>query len=438
MGILVRPLLFAAPLMLAAPVHAQQTPEPTPGFQLPPTGTAPAPDPDRQGPELDVYRDQPRSAPPVVAPTVVAPPVPVRSAPTPTPTPARPAPEQPSAAPPPRREAPAPVQPTPAQAEPTRPAGSADDAAPPAAPSQPLPTPAANAVEAPEPAAPAPVAAESGSNLPWIIGGLVALLALAAFLLLRRRRPVEEVEEVFVQPAPLPADLPPSAPEPIAAPAPVEAARPPISATMPSTPTAPDPAPAAAALAADPVAEPRAASATAAAERPWLDMDMAVSQARYSLMGLTIAYSLILHNRGDRAAQDILIRGVVGNAGAQQQALLQGFFSGQDGLPLHSAVSIAPGETRQLTGELRLSPDQIVPVEMGQRSLLIPLAAFDLAYRWESPEGEPMGHGRTARAFIVGQEQEPPADRLAPLRLDQGPRQYRRPAARAAAELAPA
>ncbi|NWK96732.1 hypothetical protein DM806_13895 [Sphingobium lactosutens] len=106
-------------------------------------------------------------------------------------------------------------------------------------------------------------------------------------------------------------------------------------------------------------------------------------------------------------------------------------------MPLHSAVTIAPGETIQLGGELRLAPDQIVPVEMGQRSLLIPLAAFDMGYRWESGEGEPTGHGRTARAFIVGQEQEPPADRLAPLRLDQGPRQYRRPAARAAAELAP-
>ena len=171
-------------------------------------------------------------------------------------------------------------------------------------------------------------------------------------------------------------------------------------------------------------------------------MDMHIAQARFSLMGVTIAYSLTLHNRGDRAAQEILVRGVLGNGGAQQQALLEAFFAGQDGLPLHTAVTIAPGETQQLTGELRLSPDQIMPVTMGQRSLLIPLAAFDAAYRWGAEEGEadgqPMGQGRTARAFIVGQEQEPPADRLAPLRLDQGPRQFRRPAARAAAELTPA
>lgn len=167
-------------------------------------------------------------------------------------------------------------------------------------------------------------------------------------------------------------------------------------------------------------------------------MDLVVSQARYSLMGVTVAYTLILHNRGTVAAQDMLVRGVIGNAGAQQQALLQDFLAGQEGTPLHSVVTIAPGETRQLTGELRLTPDRIVPVAMGQRSLLIPLAAFDAAYRWDGPDSDDLPSGRTARAFIVGQEQEPPTDRLAPLRLDQGPRQYRRPAARAAAELAPA
>jgi MYXO-CTERM domain-containing protein len=265
----------------------------------------------------------------------------------------------------------------------------------------PVPVPATNAVEPSAPiATPAP-AAEEGSPLPWIIGGVLALIALAAAFLLRRRRPAEA-------PAPIAKAATPPAPKPSeAAPQPAPEPR----------PLAPAPAP-----------------VPVAADRPWLNMDMAVGQARYSMMGVTIAYSLILHNRGNRPAQDILIRAIVGNAGAQQSALLQSFFAGENGLPLHSALSIAPGETHQLTGELRLSPEEIVPVTMGQRSLLIPLAAFDMAYRW-SMEGEEPGQ---ARAFIVGQEQEPPADRLSPLRLDQGPRQYPRPAARAAAELTPA
>jgi MYXO-CTERM domain-containing protein len=422
MGSIVRPLLFTAPLMLAAPLHAQQTEAPATGLAIPPANTAPAPDPSRQGPELNVFRDPvtPRTTQPVITP----PPVTVQ--PVPQQAPSRPAASRPTTAPattapatprqttpepkaqrPAERETPKP-QAAPAPAAPTEDEAAANQSAPVETTPQslPVPVPATNAVEPSTPVTtPAPTT-EEGLSLPWIIGGILALIALAAAFLLRRRRPAEApvpIAKAATPPAPKPSE---AAPQPSPEPRPV----------------APAPAP---------------APAPVTADRPWLDMDMAVGQARYSMMGVTIAYSLILHNRGNRPAQDILIRAIVGNAGAQQSALLQSFFAGENGLPLHSALSIAPGETHQLTGELRLSPEEIVPVTMGQRSLLIPLAAFDMAYRW-SMEGEEPGQGRTARAFIVGQEQEPPADRLAPLRLDQGPRQYPRPAARAAAELTPA
>lgn len=155
-------------------------------------------------------------------------------------------------------------------------------------------------------------------------------------------------------------------------------------------------------------------------------------------MGATIGYSLTLHNRGARSAEDILIRTLIANADAGQQAHLQQFFAGAAGLPAHSTVSLAPGQSHSLTGELRLLPDQISPVQMGDRALLIPLVAFDAQYRWiDEPEAGPTGTGRTGRAFIIGQEKSPPADRLAPFRLDQGPRQFRAPGSRATAlELA--
>uniref|UniRef100_UPI003B3ABAE4 hypothetical protein n=1 Tax=Sphingobium sp. TaxID=1912891 RepID=UPI003B3ABAE4 len=432
MGFHIRPHLIAAPLLLALPVHAQQTEAPGAGLPAPSTATPPAPSPNQQGPELDVFRDPvtPRATPPViVVPTVTPPSATVQPTPQPSRprTPSTPAPSSQRASPPAERPAqtPAPARQTPAPAteRPETPApaaaGVSDNAADNAAatpPSAALPTPGINAIPEParEPAvapASAPAADEDGLSLPWIIGGVVAIIILiaAAFILNRR------------QPAPAR-----RAPRPAAAPTP-----------MPAAPKAETP-PAAGLVAARPTP-----AATPQTDRPWLDMDLGVTQARYSMMGVTINYALVLHNRGGRPARDVLVRGILGNGGAQQQAVLQGFFTGADGLPLHSAVSIAPGETIQLAGELRLSPDQIVPVDMGQRSLLIPLAAFDAGYRWDVEGADADGHipdgqGRTARAFIVGQEQEPPVDRLAPLRLDQGPRQYRRPAARAAAELTPA
>lgn len=399
-----RSFLFAAPLLLALPVHAQQAEEAAPVFTLPPSSAPQPANPRQQGPELDVFRAPATTTapPPVVAPTVT---------PTPTPVPVQSAPQAPA-----QRAAPTPAptpRATPAQPVP-RPAAEAESPAPdnesspvpasaPQPAREPAPTPTASAPEE-APLSPAPTDA---TPWPWIIGGALALLAIVAALLLRRRqKPVYDETEGEIAP-----------------PAPVSVPTPPKPAPTPQPAPTPEPAP--------------VAAIPDAPGRPWLDMGLDLTQARYSLMGMTVGYRLLLHNRGDTPAQDVLIRGIIGNAGAEQQALLQSFFAQQSGLPLHAAVSIMPGETRQLTGELRLMPDQIVPVTMGQRSLLIPLAAFDASYRWGPEEAEPLGHGRTARAFILGQEQEPPAERLAPFRLDQGPRQYRRAATRAAGELVP-
>ncbi len=418
-------LLFAAPLLLASPALAQDAQQAPPVFTLPPanSGNATPGNPAQQGPELDVFRPSttPATPPPVVTPTVVPPPVPVQPTARPTmqprpqsqPTPA-PAPAQ---QPQPRRETPTPAKPAPAEPAPLA-SDSVRDNEPvnETAPivTSPEPAPAANNAET-APAPTAVAAADESSALPWIIGGLALLIALAGAAFALRRREAAPAKPIIPAAEPLPT---PVEPTPVA---PIE------EATSIAPPLAPAPA--------APTEESEAIAVDA--DRPWLNMDLAIGQARYSLMGVTIAYTLLLHNRGTQDAQDILVRGVVGNAGPAQQALLEAFFTGQIGFPLHSAVSIAPGDMLRLSGELRLGRDEILPVEMGQRSLLIPIAAFDTSYRWgaEDEATDPQGSGRTARAFIVGQEQEPPADRLAPFRLDQGPRQYRRPAARAAAEL---
>lgn len=403
MGSIFRSLPLVALLGSAPLAFAQQAQDNPPGFSLPPTSQAPAPDANRQGPELNVYRDPvtPRATPPVVAPTITPPPT--TTQPVPQTAPEQPAAQSEPSPQPTRRERPRAATPdTQPEAAPPQESAPAPQTAAPAAAKNNEPAPAPSPAPTPTPAADA----ASGLPLPWIIGAGAVLAALAAFVLLRRRRAPAPEPVAEVQPAVKP--VPPPSPPPVAEPEP-----------------APAPPPLSTAPADD-------------GDRPWLDMDLAITQARFSLMGVTISYALALHNRGTTAARDVIVRGTLGNAGAQQQAVLNAFFAGDDGLPLHSVVAVAPGETHRLVGDLRLSADQIAPVEMSGRSLLIPLAAFDASYRWGEDDAAQHGPGRTARAFIVGQEQEPPAARLAPLRLDQGPRQYRRPAARAAAELTPA
>jgi hypothetical protein len=160
-----------------------------------------------------------------------------------------------------------------------------------------------------------------------------------------------------------------------------------------------------------------------AADRAWIDIELRIDSARYSLMGVSVGYRLTLRNRGKSVASDMLVHALIGNADANQNELLRAFFAGTKGMPVHSVVSIAPGQTHVLTNELRLEPGAIEPLELDGRLLLVPLIGFDVHYRWDA-DGTP-GSGRSGSAFIVGQEQVPPTDKLAPFRYDQGPRQYR-------------
>lgn len=384
-------LMLAAPLLLAAPALAQQENGTEPVFNLPRTTQPQTTNPDRQGPELDVFRGAPTTVtpPPVITPTIQVPPA-VTPAPQPT--------QQQQPRPAEARRSPQPARPNqtpPASAPPSEPAP-----APQAVENQSLPPADNGAAPAPEAAPLAPVE-EPAPYWPWIAAAAGAILLIGAFLWLRRRKP-EEIDEPYYEPEPAP-----PAPRP----------------AQPKATPAPPPAP----------AKPESTPAPAASERPWLDLAMEVQAARLTLMGATIGYTLTLHNRGNRAAEDILVRSLIANADAQQQTLFQQFFAGETGLPVHSIVAIAPGETQKLTGEMRLNAQEIAAIQMGQRALLIPLIAFDAQYRWTDLAGDSEGTGRTGRAFIVGEEQTPPVERLSPFRLDLGPRQYRTPGSRATA-----
>lgn len=381
--IILSPLLAAAAIALPAPAVAQEETAPAPSLpraQNPSPQSAPSQQ--RQGPELDVYRDVPGTAPapapvapppvtvttspPVVAPT----PVPANPTPTPRPRPER-APER--AAPPVERvtpPGPAPVEtPVPSEAIVAPPSG--------------------NVVENAAEEVPVVPAAATGSGLPWgWIGAGLAIILAGGIALVLRRRPRDGATGDYVEVAP-DAAVPTSQP--------------------PATPATP--------------AKRPATTPQPAAQRAWIDVDLAIESARYSLLGVSVGYRLTLRNRGDSVASDMLVHALIGNADAHQNELLRSFFAGTKGMPVHSVVSIAPGQTQILTNELRLEPDAIEPLELDGRLLLVPLIGFDVHYRWDG-DGTP-GSGRTGSAFIVGQEQVPSSEKLAPFRFDQGPRQYR-------------
>jgi uncharacterized repeat protein (TIGR01451 family) len=159
-------------------------------------------------------------------------------------------------------------------------------------------------------------------------------------------------------------------------------------------------------------------------------MEFQAESARSTLVGAAVAYRLTVTNNGEASAQNLQVSGLITNADAQQKQTLSFFFNDTTRQPVHTLPALAPGETIELRGELRLSHSAIVPIRVKDRALLIPVVAFNIRYGWAGG-----GRGRTGSAFIVGQESDPPRERMAPFRLDLGPRQFRsvgsRPAQRA-------
>lgn len=367
-------------VLLAQPALAQSAG----GFRLPP-GPGSTATPRVQGP---VDPDNPVITPrptPRPSPSPVPPPVATTAAPTPsatatTPRPTRAAPRPDSAAPGQPRAVP-PGTPTP-QLQPGQPA-------PGPAPTTP-PTNAPIFSTAPaKGAAPALVpAAETG--LPgWVLpvgAGLFALL-LAIFGLVRWRHRREEapIEVEFERPI-VPAAQPEARPVPLTLPEPQ------LSKSAPALPVA----------------------ASQAVEQDGIAIELEVRRMSASLMATTLSYRLTLSNTGKEALNALAIEGDMIAAQADQPTERQVAARDQALALRHALVELAPGESAEFTGDIRLPLTEIVPIRSGTAAYFIPLARFRVA----------AGAKVLAQTFVVGETPDDPAAALRPFRLDLGPRTY--------------
>jgi LPXTG-motif cell wall-anchored protein len=351
--------------------------------------------PEREGPDIDTRlpsaqlpaptpQAQPQTIPqrpvPVVAPPRIAPTVPQQ-------TPARSQPPLPQTSPSPPPSSPR-QQSRPAVEE-ARPAASSQPAPPSSTTAKPVPP--VTTAPSPEPEtslAPTSVP-ETGARAheSWLlwIAGLLALAGLGWLLASRRRRHRRRRRSVRITQRPASGSAAPL--------------------RMPDSPSPMPPAPPAPEL-------PRVSAAIAIEFEPLA--------ARHTLVGASVGYKLTLRNDGEVSATDIAVFARIANADARQEAALAAFFAEADDVPIHRAEFLVPGEGVEFTGELRLANEAIHPIRMRERELLIPILAFSAHYSWA---GE--GRGYSGAAFIVGEESDPPTERMAPFRLDQGPRQYR-------------
>lgn len=150
--------------------------------------------------------------------------------------------------------------------------------------------------------------------------------------------------------------------------------------------------------------------------RPWLDVELVPERAIVDDSKATVQFRVALVNSGNAPARDVSIEAAMFSAGADQDRQIRGFFDRQPGQSERIAL-IMPLQTIALDTAVFLPRQQVQPIEIEGRSLFVPMIAVNALYVWGG------GKGRTSSSFLVGRTTR--SDKLAPFRLDLGPRIFR-------------
>jgi hypothetical protein len=304
----------------------------------------------------------------------------------------------PSAAPV-RRTAPtrraATVIPSPAPAQPPLATGNPASSAAVTTTATALPLSAIAAPEAPQPTTgtDTPVAGNNLSILPWILAALA--LAGGTLFLLWRRRPREALAagtefDPFVPPEPEPAPAPAPPPRaPQLQPAPAPAAK---------------------------RAVPSSNGIVASRLRPSLEIGMQPLRCLVEDDTVTIEFEIELFNAGTAPARAVLAEASLLNASAADGQELAAFFASPAGAG-ERIDAIAPMKRLAITSQVVAPRSAIQEYELGGRKSFVPVVAFNALYEGSG------GKAQSSVAYLVGRETN--GDKLGPLHLDAGKREFR-------------
>ena len=291
------------------------------------------------------------------------------------------------------------------------------------------PLPALEVSTSPDPAA-LPTASGGFAMWPWL-AALVALLGGGFYLLrgrrARRTRYADFDRLAFAGPPEGQAELPRAKPAP--APPPTGSAGPAAWPTPKPTPT-PEPTPpwpTATKRAPAPQPDPAPAPQPAPAPRPRSDGGIVSTRLRPELnvefipdravvtdREVMLQFDVTITNSGSAPARDVLVEGRLVTAHAAQDAEIADFFAAPAG-PGDRMALIPPLGRVALKSAVRLPLDQLHSFEVEGRRLFVPLVALNIFFA---------GDGQASASYLVGRGTDAD-DKLAPFRLDLGPRIFR-------------
>jgi len=263
-----------------------------------------------------------------------------------------------------------------------------------------VPPPAFDA-EAPEPAA----AGGGGLSWPWI-AAILALIGGGAFIGWSRRHRRQRYGDpgrmafagLVPDMGPEPANLPPVRPRPD----PVPPRARPIPPPAAGSPPAPK----------KPVADDGLIVSTRL--KPELAIHFQPDRAVVTESDVMLQFDVVVTNSGSAPARDVLVEARMVSAHAGQDAEIGTFFQQPVGKGDRIAA-IQPLGKISLKSAVRLPLDQVRHFAVEGRTLFVPLVAFNILYS---------GNGQASASFLVGRGGEAD-EKLAPFRLDLGPRIFR-------------
>ncbi|HSQ98905.1 MAG TPA: hypothetical protein VLM36_03215 [Sphingomicrobium sp.] len=253
--------------------------------------------------------------------------------------------------------------------------------------------PASPATFAPDPAPVGTLAPEHRfSLLPWLLAA-IALGAGGAFLFWRNRG-----REAFAGGPQIDAF---TGPAPAVAPRP--APTPPAAAPEPTSPA------------------PTAPGFVSTRLRPWVELGFNPLRCILDDERVTIEFEIELFNSGSAPARAVLAEASIFNAGATQDQEIAAFFADPVGEG-ERIVAIPPLKRMGFKTQVTAPRAQLQAYALAGRQVFVPVIAFNVLYGWSG------GEGQTSVSYLLGRDTN--GERMAPFRLDLGPRIFRGIAAR--------
>ncbi|HZC38572.1 MAG TPA: hypothetical protein VE221_07845, partial [Sphingomicrobium sp.] len=131
---------------------------------------------------------------------------------------------------------------------------------------------------------------------------------------------------------------------------------------------------------------------------------------------VTFEFELDLFNSGNAPAREVLVEASVFNAGPTQEQDIGGFFARRAG-DGDRIAAIPPLQRMTLRSKVVAPRENVQVFEIAGRQVFVPLIAFNALYRRGASEGQ------TSVSYLLGRDTK--GEKMAPFRLDLGPRVFR-------------